>query len=323
MKERQRRASGAATEPRRWRDMTAGEKSNVREYKRKWWSVSNAAIAMRQRRNEARRAARADPIRADEMRAIARQDARERRRRLALIRASSMVAEAASRGPDIDIIVMGVYDMAESEIGIPTTAVALDGADLSRVSTQDLRARLAAAITVSARGIYDTAVIFEELRRRGEPVDDLRLALAPYLPRIARGELAAEAVVALAGFTTALNRVALLPIDRQRTIIHDRIDVMTGEADGRPIVAARRIIEMSAKEISFVISDDGRVLEPIAQFERARLAPPKKAAGAERRAKPRGKQPRVTVDGGYVQVGRQAVRTEHLIDELRRLGVIQ
>jgi len=198
---------------------------------------------------------------------------------------------------------------------------ATTSSSLAALSIDELRRRLADAITVTARGLYETALIFEALRQRGEPVEELRLTLAPYLPRIARGELAAEAVIGLAGFRTALDRVAMLPAAKQRELIDTPIPVVTGIDGDQPTISMRRVSEMSAREVRIAISEDGRLLEPAAQAEAIR-SETKRRASTRGTTRPRGRQPSVTVDGDYIVIGPQSVRRDHLLTCLKSLGVI-
>jgi hypothetical protein len=184
----------------------------------------------------------------------------------------------------------------------------------------ELKSRLATAVTVTARGLFETALIFEELRQRGEPVDDLRLSLAPYLPRIARGELAAEVVIGLAGFKTALDRVALLSPENQRVAIDRQYPVVVALDGDTPTVAMRRIADLSAREVRALISEDGRILEPAVQAENLRGEAKKRPARTG--VLPRGRQPTVSAAGDYITIGRQAVKRAYLLESLRALGVI-
>lgn len=190
------------------------------------------------------------------------------------------------------------------------------------LSDEELDRRLASALTVTARGLYETAILFAEKQRRGHDVDRLRLSLAPYLPRIARGELAAEAVIAFAGFRTALDRVALLPIERQRAVAAgEELRVVRRLTPDAFAVAARPLSVMSASEVRSVISPDGRILPPEAQEEHLRKAE-RSSGGPRRKSTPRGRQPNVVHEGDHVRIGRQAVRVDHLIRQLHLLGVI-
>lgn len=189
------------------------------------------------------------------------------------------------------------------------------------MDTDELKKRLAETINVTARGLYETSLIYEELRARGEPVEEMRLALAPYLPRIARGEIAAEAVLSLAGQKTALDRVSLMPPDRQRAILGESFPVVTDVGGAAPVVVSRRIVEMSAREVKLLITDDGRVLSADAQAEVLRHEKPKTPPRGV--VRPRGTQPRISVSGGYVIVGKQAVQQNYLVDQLRTLGVLK
>lgn len=191
---------------------------------------------------------------------------------------------------------------------------------LAALSTDDLKRRLAEAITVTARGLYETALIYDELRQRGEPVEEMRIALAPYLPRIARGEMSAEAVVALAGYRTALDRIALMPIHLQKEAVAREYPVVTAISGAGPVIVTRRIAEMSAREVTALISDDGRIRSPDAQVEVAKTPRPHASTGARRL--PRGRQPKISVSGDYVVIGRQAVRADYLTEQLVALGLI-
>lgn len=195
-----------------------------------------------------------------------------------------------------------------------------DISEIKAMDTDDLKSRLARAVGVTARGLYEASLIYEELRLRGEPVEEMRIALAPYLPRIARGEVAAEAVLGLAGFRTALDRVALMPPDKQREVINQTIPVVISVDGDTPTVITRRIDEMTAREVRVLISDYGRVLSVEEQADVLRTS---KLRGVKSHStKPRGRQPRIAIDGHHVVVGKQAVTITHLLDELRKLGVL-
>lgn len=192
---------------------------------------------------------------------------------------------------------------------------------LNELPTTELKTRLAQAITVTARGLYETAVIFTELQRRGENVDDLRLSLAPYLPRIARGEVAAEAVIALAGFKTALDRIARMPIAQQKSIINQRINIATDTGSTQPVIMSRRLVDMSAREVRTAITEDGRVLQPEAQIEVARLTASRD--GNKKRAVPLGRPPRIYIRGEHIYVGKHVMRADYLVSQLRDLGLLK
>lgn len=190
--------------------------------------------------------------------------------------------------------------------------------DLSTLTVDELRQRLLEAATVTARGLYETALIYEELRQRGEPVEQMRLALAPYLTKIARGELAPEAVVGLAGFRSALDRVALLPLQRQREIVTQNLPVVVSVDGAEPLVQTKRITDMTIREIRAVISDDGRILEPAAQAEMIRIERKSRSRSAPRAGRP----PSIAIEGDYITIGSHTMRRSYLIDTLRNLKVI-
>lgn len=102
---------------------------------------------------------------------------------------------------------------------IALTAEAMPS-DLSAISTEDLRAALSQAIGVTARTLGRLALIWQELEARGEDMSALRGGgLFFYLPLIAAGQLAPEAVVRCAGQATLLKHLASLPLEEQRDVL--------------------------------------------------------------------------------------------------------
>lgn len=94
-------------------------------------------------------------------------------------------------------------------------------AELDRIRSLDtptLRAELAASLGVTARHLVHLAAVWAELERRGEDLSDLRTGIGVYLPAIAAGTVAPEAVVAFAGQPTLLRAVTSLPPDEQKRL---------------------------------------------------------------------------------------------------------
>lgn len=149
----------------------------------------------------------------------------------------------------------------------PITGEIVSPDDLSSLSPADLRAELAHALTATARGLGRAAAIWGELERRGESLPDLRSGLATWLPRIARDELAAEAVIAFAGQRMLLNRMIGMPLDQQRNlaagnavsiaVINER-----GEVVGEDIPLSR----LSSRQVVLAV-DDGRIRPLAAQIK--------------------------------------------------------
>jgi hypothetical protein len=96
--------------------------------------------------------------------------------------------------------------------------VVADAERIRSMETQDLRAELAAALTWTAQRLMHLAAVWAELDRRGEDLSALRSGLVYYLPLIAAGQVAPEAVVQFAGSRTLLRAVTALPIDEQRNL---------------------------------------------------------------------------------------------------------
>ncbi|MGH2367595.1 MAG: hypothetical protein ACRDI2_05295 [Chloroflexota bacterium] len=94
--------------------------------------------------------------------------------------------------------------------------------DLHSMSIEELRSELARSLTLSAHSLVRLAAIWRELELRGEDMADLRSGLTIYLPRIAAGEIAAEAVVAFAGRDSLLRSLSGMPLGQQRAFAAGR-----------------------------------------------------------------------------------------------------
>lgn len=146
----------------------------------------------------------------------------------------------------------------------------IENHDLERIRSLDtptLRAELSRALTITAQGLAYLAAVWAELERRGEDLSDLRHGLAEYLPRIADGTLAAEAVVAFAGQRTLLRRVAMLPLDEQRRLAAgERVPVWVPSDDGTDGTTRELPLSaLTARQVAVVFDEDGRIRTPIEQ----------------------------------------------------------
>lgn len=179
--------------------------------------------------------------------------------------------------------------------------------DLQEVDTPTLRGELSRALTLTAQGITYLAAVWAELERRGEDLSDLRSGLASYLPAIAAGTLAAEAVVQFAGQRNLLKRISALALDEQVRIAHgEPLPVIITDDSGdftEKLLPARAL---TARQVLAVFDDHGRVRSPIEQRQ------------IYSSAKPRGPRPR--------RVTRPEVEAALAVlplDELKRLALAQ
>lgn len=140
------------------------------------------------------------------------------------------------------------------------TPSALEAAD-----TPTLRAELARALTITAQSLAYLAAIWAELTRRGEDLSELRVGLAQYLPAIAAGTLAAEAVVAFAGNRSLIHRILALPVDEQRRIASGEPLPVVVQRDNALVELQLPARTLTAGQARIVFDDDGRVRSPIEQ----------------------------------------------------------
>lgn len=182
---------------------------------------------------------------------------------------------------------------------------------LAEMTTAELRERLARGIAGTAHHLADVAATWAELERRGEDLSDLRRGLGEWVPLIAAGRLAAEAVVALAGRSMHLRALDGVPLETQRRLAAgEAVEVaVPGEPRRVERVPVARIPAARLRTV-FV---DGEILPPAEQRLRLAVRRPK-AGGAE--APERRYRPRYDPEAGTVTVGKMTVRLADLLAEL-------
>lgn len=137
--------------------------------------------------------------------------------------------------------------------------------DFSKFSSGELRNKLAHALEATAAGLYEAAEIWAELHRRGESLPHMS-GILQWLPRIARGELAAEAVIGFAGQHSLIAGLVGMPLDQQRKYAAgDAISVATFDEDGKAATELKPMTALSAKEVKLAI-DRGQVRPVKAQI---------------------------------------------------------
>ena len=178
------------------------------------------------------------------------------------------------------------------------------------LSTDDLRRELGQAITYTARSVQYLAVVWSELKRRGEDLSQIKIGLGSYLEEVAAGRLAAEAVVSFAGSKMVLRWLSRQPIERQRKIAAGEL-VTVRDPDGhvRQVSAA----EIDARDLKFIdltasISGSPEKVEQ----ERPDALKPKRAAVTA-----------LLTDHEYNQVVAAATKAEQTINDFvrRSLGL--
>jgi tRNA threonylcarbamoyladenosine modification (KEOPS) complex Pcc1 subunit len=138
--------------------------------------------------------------------------------------------------------------------------------DLSTLSTADLRAQLADAITLTARHLQVMARIWRELEQRGEDLSSLRTAMTSYLGAIADGRLEAELVVRYAGHSMLLKTLSALPLERQRAILAgERLALVRLDAHGNIEQADVAPSDLPAASLRLVFAE-GRIRPPQEQM---------------------------------------------------------
>lgn len=191
--------------------------------------------------------------------------------------------------------------------------------DVTALSTGDLRAELARALELTAHGLARASVIWSELVRRGESVPELRSGLAMWLPRIARGDLAAEAVVAFAGQRMLLQRMVGMPLHEQRKFAEGaEISVAAINEKGEIVGEKKPLVRLSAREILLALGEGGTirpVIEQTRTLSRSLTKIRTRTHSGHSTATIRAEK-----ETGLLQIGRTRVDPTDIADALRRLG---
>lgn len=206
--------------------------------------------------------------------------------------------------------------MTESTSGGDMAVATRDGGtDVADMSIPELRAELANALTVTAVGLARAAAIWTELNNRGEDIP-LRSGLSIWLPRIAAGALAAEAVVAFAGQRMLLHRMVGMPLDEQRRLAAGgKITVAAANEAGEIVHESRAVASLSSREVTLAIADG--TVRPLDAQTRSLAA---KRPRRKRASRTSAAIIRADTARGLLQIGRSSVAPDDIVDALARLG---
>lgn len=131
-----------------------------------------------------------------------------------------------------------------------TQAAGLPSTELQAMSTEQLRGELARSLQLNAAQLLHLAAVWRELERRGEDLTDLRSGMGAYLPMIAGGRLAADAVVKFAGQPTLLRAMFDLPLDLQQELVNGKpLPVLGLDTAGNPRVTELPAYSLTAAQV--------------------------------------------------------------------------
>lgn len=198
-------------------------------------------------------------------------------------------------------------DMIEHNSGQPL--------DITQETTQALKRRLAHQMELSARHLVEMASIWTELERRGEDLSALRTGLTDYLPKIAAGELDAQAAVMFAGNRQLLRYLCTLPVSQQQRLIEQgSVEIYLPESQQ---VTPRKLSQLSGREVTQVFGHG--LVRSVS--EQKQLAQSK--ASVRKARKPKNSTPAarihcgtLEIDGERVYAAGQPLKAEQLLDML-------
>lgn len=187
--------------------------------------------------------------------------------------------------------------------------ITLQPGEIESADTETLRAHLAQTLTITAQSLQYLSSIWQELERRGEDLSDLRGGIAVYLPKIAAGTLAAEAVVRYAGQRMLLRALAKLPLPEQRDLVkRGTIQRIETTDEGAPKSTSVSLHRLSSRDVALVFGDSAvRTTEE--QFHLLQ-----KKTGSKTRKNRYARQVRITEDG--ILVGGRLAKLDRVLDAL-------
>lgn len=187
--------------------------------------------------------------------------------------------------------------------------------DLSKVGTEELHQRLGRCLQVTSDALTEAAAIWSELSRRGEAPRVLS-GIAQWLPRLSRGDLSAEAVIAFAGIPAVLSRLTGMALDLQKKLADgETIPIAVFNEDGDAVAENKPLCQLSHREILLAI--EGGEIRPIS----AQINSLKRGRSAVRATGPYAS---VTIkadhETGMLIIGRARIKPEEEMAALRELG---
>lgn len=145
--------------------------------------------------------------------------------------------------------------------------------ELAFMSPEELIADLRKSISLTAQGIARAARVWGELERRGYDLSEFRDNIRIYLPLVAAGKLAPEAVVEFMGDGRKLRMFAGLPIHMQRQLIKDG-SVPVWDSTKETTITVK-LGHLSTKECALAFDTSGCLRTPEAQAQIASRSKPK------------------------------------------------
>lgn len=184
--------------------------------------------------------------------------------------------------------------------------------EMSKASTDTLKAALASGFNLSAKWLLYLANIWRELENRGEDLTNLRSGLSLYLPMIANGTLDAQVVVRYAGQTMLINAIAQLSLANQRDLLQNSHVKLVVIDNGEKREIDRPLNRLSSFEIRTVF-DNGRLRSLDEQFL---LVGRKTRERTSKTVKATRANVKFDATGEYITVGRTTVFTRKIFDAL-------
>lgn len=195
--------------------------------------------------------------------------------------------------------------------------------NIVEMDTPSLENELRRVLSVTIENIAYLGTIWRELDRRGVDLSAYRQGLGRFLPMIAGGHLAPEAMIKFIGNITILRSIQTLPIEDQKRLAKgDKIEIADIDRSGKIVrrkIFARELTSGQAK----IVFDYGRIRSAKEQ-ENMLLEAISPTKRRERKKEPTARKYTVNVDpkAKTIRIGRMSFPTEIVIDALRKAELI-
>lgn len=195
--------------------------------------------------------------------------------------------------------------------------------NIKDMDTPCLIGELKRVLTFTVDNIAYLGEIWRELDYRGVDLSAHRQGMGRFLPLIASGQLAPEAMLKFIGNMTILRSIQNLPINEQKKLAAGKkIKIAELTMDGcvtKKEIEAEKLTPAQAK----IVFDYGRI-RPIDEQENMIAGAISSVERKKRKKEPAARKYSVNVDikAKTIKIGKMSVPTEVVIDALRKSGLI-
>lgn len=191
---------------------------------------------------------------------------------------------------------------------------------ISEMDNAALLSELERVLAVTAETIAYLGQIWRELDRRGIDLTPYRQGMGQYLPLVASGQLAPDAIVKFSGKMMLLRAVQSLPVPEQtRLAAGAKVDVVSLDPEGEIAIHQVEASSLTGDQIK-ILFDAGRIRSVEEQSNMLRSM----MTIRKRKKLPSARNYRISIDREKksVRIGKMQIPASDLIAALKEAGLI-